>query len=287
MEQAFDLGESVEVENHHLGQIQLTPLDNQPYYFASNLSAGVLYDDNYTAEIITCSKSEAEDITANINIQSFEEGDLTQILFCLANLPTDYHAELVYLKITFNGIAAAPYFSNPFLLTNDDVEYTSRIDYLDKDRNIPFVQGISTSSEFFQSARLKFYYKDYVDQTDLETYYQISTSQNVNTRASKKFLSKWITKPFNAFTFSRLSSAFYNGSCYINQIRNYPIEGFEYNEREELSNISESVFITDPDEGDFLIILPVYTNEVLIPFRVNSSSFVNSQYYINQSQIPV
>ena len=65
-------------------------------------------------------------------------------------MPTDYGSELVYFKLERYGAAdggVKKYYSNKFLVTNQDIEYTARIDYLDRHRNIPlFDRDWETSS---------------------------------------------------------------------------------------------------------------------------------------------
>lgn len=256
LSEAIDLGESTEVTHNYLGQIQLLVQDKQPYWQATNTD----FDFNlgtYTVVLIDNCGNE-ETVTDNVLLSQFtDDNGVAQATVRISDLQTDYGNKLVYLKITHNSAIpsfSGHYYSNLFLVTNNNQEQTTRVDYIDNTRaDIPII----SDEPFLHSIRLAFYYHNHVSNTELDAYYQITTEQNINSRILENSLKEWYMHPFNAWTFKRLEKAFYNGGFYLNQYRNYVTSPIEYNPREELSNISENTFVTDENENEFLNIIEV------------------------------
>jgi len=146
------------------------------------------------------------------------------------------------------------YFGFPVTIRN--AELTSRIDYKDKTRD---VSTFSTNG-LYQSIQLQFYSNNPVNETEIDTYYQVTRSQVINPRISQKEFISWKTQPFNSFTYKRLIRAFYTGTLYIDGVRNYPVEGLKINERVDQTNINEMDFITDPDYQDKINVNPIYVS---------------------------
>lgn len=283
---AQDLGESPHATLRLTQQIQLLPFDPQPYLQATNSKLPLSVNNDYSVFLVKCNDLTEVDVTDHVFIRNFE----SQLVIKLAYLPYDFNTTPVYLKIDrgTTGSAQNIYYSNKFLLTRHNESLTSRIDYKERDRIITD-PNTETLSGLFQSIRLQFYFDNLVDATDIETYYQISTSQTVTPRVSVKEYYKWKTQLFNGWALSRLAQALYDGRCYINQVRNYIVEGFERAEREGMSNISENVFLTDPDEYDTLNIIPLIIGDdwQTIPFLASSDQLASSEFLISQEFITI
>lgn len=286
---AQDLGTSPEVENNFIGQIQLKPKDPLPYWQATNSNISLTVG-NYTACLIDCHGNE-DDVTNHIYLREFEENGITQLQIRVAYLPKDYYGDLVYLKIDRFGDDTSFYYSNKFLVTDEGIEKTSRIDYIDRYR--PLINFSAPDSEvpntiFYHSIRLRFYFENYVNQDDVITYFQVSKSQHINPRSFEKNLKQWRAEVFDAWTFQRLKRALL-GVCYIGQIRNYIKEAAPYSPREVATNFSDNTFLTDPNYSDILNIAPVIIGSNLIDFRVNVPEVrINDplNFLITQSKIP-
>ena len=285
---AQDLGESPHAYFRYNSQIQLLPFDPQPYLQATvgNISLSVL--EGYQVFLVKCGSEFEVEVTDHVQITNFEG----QLVIRIAYLPYDFYTNPVYFRIkrSSSELAQPNYYSNKFLVTNHNEHLTSRIDYKERGRAIPSVIESESSKEAFQSIRLQFFFDNTIDATEVETYYQITTSQTVNPRVSVKEYSQWKTQLFNNWTLTRLAKALYDRRCYINQTRNYIVEGLERNEREGMSNISENSFLTDPDENDTINIIPVIIGDdwETIPFlassdQLSSSDFLSSQEFITIS----
>lgn len=251
LEAAKDLGESPQAYNRYSTQIQLLPDSKNPYVqvTSSPFSLSVV-EGSYKVYLVSCENDEEIDVTSNVTLTEFAENSITQIKIKISSLCADYGTSTVYLKVDRAGDGTRYYYSNLFLITNENAELTARIDYLDHTRSIPNSDVYDETYGVLQSIRLQFYYNNHISKADLDVYYEISTGQNVNPRILQKEYAQWQTQPFNAYHYKRLERAFYGGKCYINQIRNYPVEAFEPPPREGHTNISEMTFITDPNELD-------------------------------------
>lgn len=282
---AQDLGESPHATLRLTQQIQLLPFDPQPYVQATNSKVSLSVSEDYEVFIVACDGVEL-DVTEHVKITNFDG----QLIFRIAYLPKDFNTSPVYFKIDRGSIGSLQntYYSNKFLVTRHNESLTSRIDYKERDRIITD-PNTETLSGLFQSIRLQFYFDNIVDATDIETYYQISTSQTVTPRVSVKEYYKWKTQLFNGWALSRLAQALYDGRCYINQIRNYIVEGFERAEREGMSNFSENEFLTDPDENDTINIIPLIIGDdwQTIPFLASSDQLASSEFLISQEFITI
>ncbi len=240
---------------------------------------------NYTASLVLCDGSE-EDISDHVLIQTVVQGGIQQLLFRLAYLPTDHGSEPVYLKIDRYGNGAKFYYSNLFHVTDDDIELTSRIDYVDRLR---LVTGLSSWNNGFGqpilSVRLALYPKDYSSESEVDRYRQLSRSQNVTPGSLRNELQVWETQLFDAWTFKRLQRALH-GPCYINQVRQYPYKALEFKPREGEANFSQNTFTTDPDDLDTLNIIEVIIGASYEDFLASSSELASSSYLVSQLQIP-
>lgn len=265
LQEAHDLQTSPFVTHFYQGQIQLKPKDPKPYYQITDIDGGVDYivtQDRGVrkaekAYLVNCNGQEF-DITPHFNyINVTDINGVNQLAFRLAYLPIDFGYELVYLKVVFDN--ENTYYSNRFLVTDIDIELTTRLDYT----NCTPVTNVDTDNETFEqftnynSTRLQFFFSKHIDQEVSENYFQITTAQNVNTRFDYADLKQWLFIGADSWTWKRLKRAFYGGVCYIDFTRNYPTESFEFQGRIERSNISEDTFITDPDEKDTIVVADV------------------------------
>ena len=252
--------ESVEVEHNYLGSIQLKPRDPQPYYQLSNFDWNFVLD-VYTVVLVVLRTCKEYDVTNNVDITKFTENGLTQGKFRYADIPYDFGNDLVYFKVSLSPKNFI--YSNLIRITNNDIDKTVRIDYVDNTR-----EG---NEEYKQSTRVNLYKHNHVANTEIDAYYQISTEQNVNSRIQENSLQEWYMPPINAWTFKRIEKAFYNGGFWLDLVRNYLTSPLEYVERQELSNVSEQMFTTDPNEDDILNVIEVEIESNPIPMLSSTS----------------
>lgn len=242
-EAAFNLSESPIVEHFYFGQVQLIPFSLTPYLQITNSDTPIVLED-YTVNVVDFKGNEF-DITESVFIEPFiDNKGISQIAFEIVRINKDFGPKPVYLR--FDQDDGESFYSNPIFITAYNSHLTSRLDYT---ANSNYSGFDYETAPYYQSIQLAFYFNTYVSRDDLDIYYQISTGQNINARVNISDVSEWITQFFDGFTFKRLKRALYQ-ICYVNCVRNYAIEGLEYETREERSNISQSKFQTDADEND-------------------------------------
>lgn len=290
IEEAQNLNESPLATLRYTPQIQLIPFDPLPYIqVTASKDLNLTFGSDYRVFLVRCRDGFEVEVTDHVLLTQVQVNNRYQIKMRIAYLLQDFSTDPVYFKIDRFGdvefFKNKYYYSNKFLVTGYKKELTSRIDYYN-----PLNIGTGERSPRLESINLQFYFNNHIDATDIETYYQITRNQNVNTRVLVKEFSEWQTQIFNAWTYKRLSRAFYLGQrCYINQVRNYPVDGLDYKPREGHTNVSEMQFITDPDEEDFYGITPVIINPelVTIPYLSSSIELSSNSFLSSQTEITI
>lgn len=261
------------------GQIQLKPYDPQPYIQTTQSQTDLILLSDYEVFIDHC--GDLYDITDHVElIQGTDQNNVKQIRMQIAYLPYDFGTDLVSLLIRrFDEfIEMVDLYSNPFLLTNYQIEKTTRIDY-----KYPYTfTALSSFRNLHDSIRLQLYPNNYVSATEIDNYYQISKGQNVISRVNKDRRLQWCFEGADEWHFKRLEEALYNSPCYFNQIRQYPVENLAYEERLADSNISENMIITDPNNNDFLNIIEVIIGQVKVPMLASSSQVCSSSQLVSE-----
>ena len=270
---ALQQDESVEVEHNYLGIVQLKPNDPEPYTQLSNFDWNFVLG-TYTAAIVVLDGCKEFDVTDNVLITTFVEGGLTQGRFTYADIPYDFGDNLVYFKIFLSPKNFI--YSNLIKITDNDIDRTTRVDYIDNTR--------VGNEDYKQSTRLNLYKHNHVPNTEIDAYYQISTEQNVNSRIQENSLQEYYVPPINAWTFKRIEKAFYNGGFWLDKVRNYLTSPIEYVERNELSNVSEQIFTTDPNEDDVLSVIEVEIQNPPIPM-LGSTDVLGSTKQLSSEKV--
>ena len=267
------MDDSPEVEINYTGQVHLKPKDPKPYWQYTQGKEPFVLGDTFTAWIVSCSGD--EDITTHVDARRFSDKGVEHFAFMMAYLPTDYGGEPVYLRFDMAGETLYSYYSNYFLLTDNDIHLTTRIDYFDTTRQIISDEIVPN----YQSVRLSMYFKNFVSANEVDTYYQITQSQIVNPRILEKEQALWTTTLWDGWTFRRLVKAF-RGPVYLDFVRQYLTAGMEYNERVGLTNISENQFTTDPDPDDTFTVIDVIIGVAMIDFLASNDDALASSTYL-------
>lgn len=282
-EKAFNTQESPFANKLYFGQIQLKPRDLKPYIQSTNLLGGVVLKDDTTVYLVDDRCNEL-DITAHFDFTDLPNQS-DQFMFSLSDLPKDFGSDLVHLRVVTpfgNRVGFTEYFSNKFLVTNKQIGITTRYDY-ERIGLAPLNLRARNGSIFnnaLHSIRLQIFLDRHIDQEVSENYFQITRGQNVNSRFDFADLIQWRAIGIDSFTWKRLKRAFYSGRCYIDFVRNYATDAFDFTGRVERSNISEQVFVTDPYEDDVLDVVDVFVitpAPVSITFDNTSVTFDNTQ----------
>lgn len=247
---AHNTGDSPANTHRYVGQVQLLPFNKTPYLQITNVPGGIELED-IQVFAVDCAGNETEISDAFYFLPFTAHNGSAQLVIEIIDIPFDFGNTPVYLK--FVQALEKEYYSNWILITDNEKNLTSRFDY----KNTSNFWGISYEiADYYQSIQLRCYFDDYVSKDELDTYYQISRNQNVNTRALVADINQYRFEFLDGWTAKRLKRALYGDYCYINSVRSYPDEALEKEARAGLSNISENTFTVDPDETD--IFTPTY-----------------------------
>lgn len=290
-QQAWSQEFSPVIENTFRGQLHLLPFDPQPYVQITDSPVSLQINNDADVFLLDCN-DEKVNINDHVDLRSITDvNGIKQIYIRLKYLPLDYGANLVCLKIESTvGVGSFSYYSNPFLLTSLEYEKTSRVDYR-VNRNYTENETVPSAINYpnvYQSARLSFYFNNYIEATEIESYYLITRSQDVISNVNENEHAEWVFEYADGWHWKRLSKALFRSPCYLNLVRNYPVDGMELTPREGNSNIAESTFVTAPNESDKINIIPIIIDPTIIyvPFLASSSALASANYLVSQDEIP-
>ena len=187
----------------NMNGVQLLPNNTYPYVQVSNNPNGVEVED-WEVHLISLFDNSETDITAYFNVDDvvFDNDGQNQIVWSLLNIPFDFNADFVYMRIDQLG---QTYYSNPFKLTALDSEYTTRFDYRD-DTDSPM-----------QSVQLTTFYREKNIEQDLESYHQINTGITVTATTKTRQFEKWKSRNMSKDNLVNFATMFsYNTFVYAN-----------------------------------------------------------------------
>lgn len=208
----------------HTSPIQILPCDK--ILQITNLSSGIAFDGNYTAELVNCSDTTLADITSNIGIYEFtDENGINQIAFELAYLNVDFGFQPVHLKLTHTA-GNDIYYSNAFFVTAEYSNFTTLFNYKNYDEQV----------DFMKSVRLITYFDIVENDTEVTEYYQFSTQNTIASRAQYKQRENYKFDYVDRFTYERANMLFINDVIYSDGIRITNKPQLKAGEREGFSN---------------------------------------------------
>jgi hypothetical protein len=197
----------------YCGFIQMLP--DEIFLQITNLNSDIAFGGNIRAELINSCQEVVIDITSQFFYSEFTDiKGIKQIAFEFGNTGIDFYGELLFLKLT-HTVSDAVWFSNGFLITENQAAFTTRFDY----KNESYYKGISYDrANYFQSVRLQCFKNDIDVSNETNEYTQLSGNiislRNIITNINKY---KFYTCDF--FTFSRLAILLNHDIIYINNYR--------------------------------------------------------------------
>lgn len=260
LEQAMYSRESQLTRHFTFDGIQLLPESIYPYVQTTSNPDGVELED-WMVEAYSLCGTLLGDISDNFTVERvfFDDLGIAQIDWSLRDLP-DFDYQLIYLKI--GQLAGQDYYTNPFMITAFESDKTARLDYRE------------LSTDTMQSIQLQTWFRQYVNEDELTTYYETSTKNTVTKELKKATLELWFTEIMNNNLFLQFRNALYSRQLYIDLARCYPTEAIEIPELEASENFGElnyrlSFNRNDIFDPNFVIPIPVppQSIEVLVQGR--------------------
>lgn len=249
---AKDLGESPMAIINYDTQIKLCK--GETYLQISNSPTSIVFNDNYEVYLVDCSGLEVEDITSNVFItEFFDSNGIKQIAW-------EYicNSEYYYKPLSFrfrNTVNNDIWYSNLVNITEDGKHLTTRFDFKH------FENHYGTQYEranYYQSIRLTTFYRNPINESTREEYYEVTTSNFAAQRNQDKKKRRYILDEFDNWTNERLDYASTCSNFYVDTVKMTSTTPNEFSEPEMDSNIYEGEMILNPIWND------IYTFEYQI-----------------------
>lgn len=239
---AKNMNDRAITEIYYYDSIQLSP--NEAYSQITNVEGGISLDGGYTAEIVNCNGDVLSDITDHVFIENITgvNGN-NQLKIEIINISEDFGGDPVCLKLSSN-ISDQAYYSNLFNLTDFQKEQTTFFMYKSYDN----YNGIAyENSDIFQAIRLKTYFDIPIDESEIESYFQISRNNTISARVLDKQFERYQIDHISRFTYDRLNSLLKHDVYYIDCVKVTDKTYAESNDMKGLSNLFDTTFTVSKD----------------------------------------
>lgn len=229
--------------------VQLLPNNELPYVQTTLTSEETNIDDWVAYVVELCNETNETDITAYFHVeQAFNDTNgVAQLDWSLTNVPFDFGYKLIYLRV--EQAFGETFYSTPFMITAHESEKTCRIDYRNR------------SIDTMQSTQLPMYFWQNLKQTELNSYYEVTTRNTKTSLVKSQKYERWITKfVIENDLMIKIDDAFENKFVYIDLIRCNLFEANEIKEFEATENFSQNILKLAFNRGD--VYDPLYVEPV-------------------------
>lgn len=251
--EAKSIGDSTATEIPYNNFVQLSPKES--YLQLTNVKGGISFLQDYKVEVVDCSETVLADVTDRVFMNEFSRiNGENQISIEYVGLGVDFYTKDVYLKIS-HTLSNAVYYSNPIRITDFQLEETSYFQYKNYNdfRGIPY-----TASQKWQSIRLKTYFDIPINESDVQSYFQINNSLTISGRMLIKEFEQYQIDYINHFNYLRLNTLLAHDLIYLNCVRVTDKNVVESNDREGQSNFFTTSFVVARNYEDEL----EYVNQI-------------------------
>lgn len=250
------LDEAMSFKNSPINQyyrfngVHLLPNNTIPYVQVTNTPLGINLEDWTVYGVSVCGLVE-QNITNSFNVDSLtnSQNGNPQIIWSLTNVPIDFGVKMIYLRI--QQAMGETFYSQPFMLTNYGSEKTTQYHY--KERVGDVVQSIGMKAWFRQEK----------EETELSTYFELSTQLTVTEAIKVNEIEIHKTEIMSIDQLKKLAMILRSPYLFIDSKRAYLYKSIEipslkanenYAEIEYQLTIDENAIYEapQPSKGDFL-----------------------------------
>lgn len=227
-------------------QIHLSP--NEAYSCITNVKNGLSFGNLYKVYLVDCENTVLEDVTSKVYIEEFTDDRTSkqQIRFEVINLGCDYYTDLVRFRLEHNIIGGKKYWSNPFIVSNYELDETVRFrfkNYIDLDGTNYRIGAI------FQSIRLKCI-KQKNNFTSSGQSYTTFYGLKYSSRVIKTKMYEYVFDMVNEFIYDRLQYLFTHDVIYVETVRVTDKQTVENTDKFGDSNVAQIKVKLPVDEND-------------------------------------
>lgn len=224
--------------------VQFLPNNPVPYVQVTNTPLGLDLED-WTVYGVDLRTGIGQDITDSFNVdgQTNSENGNPQLIWSLTNVPIDFGVKMIYLRI--EQALGETFYSQPFLLTDYGKDRTTQFHYKEK------------VGDTMQSIGMKTWFRQPKKETELSTYYELSTHRTVTESIKTNLIEIHMTEVMSLEQLIKLSTILESPYLYINSFRAHLYKALEIPELKETQNYAQISFYVTVDEES------VYTPEEL------------------------
>lgn len=218
---------SVYVDEYKVRGIQLLPNNENSYIQTTNVSGGIELED-WTVYVVQPCGTET-DITSYFSVENifFDDNGYNQFSWSLTNVPHDFDYDLVYLKVI--QTVGETFYSNYFMLTDYESEYTCRIDYKNE------------YDYAMQSIQVRMAFKQELKNQEIDSYYETSTRNTVTNMVKSQRYENWVTDIISNDLLLKISDVFEYKYTYVDLYRCYLYEAIDVEEFEADENFKDNI----------------------------------------------
>lgn len=227
-EDAMQYRNSPQMQYYSFEGLQLLPNNPLPYVQRTYASDGIILED-FDVYVMSICGEQLQTISAYFDVlDNFQDPNTgkPQIHWRLLNVPYDFGGQLIYLKIRSGDNTYL--YTNPFYITNDGAEYTSRWDYRNR------------ITDRMLSTQLKVWFKQYDEQETLETYDTVTHGRRVTVSSSLIEYEVW-QFGIVEYTLNRLFKQMRrNTFVYCDLVKTIPFEPYDTPRMQGFENFGEA-----------------------------------------------
>lgn len=250
LEEALTFKNSAINRLYQFNGVHLLPNNPLPYVQVTNTPLGLNLED-WTVFGVNIRNGVEQDITDSFNVDSFtnSENGNPQLYWSLTNVTIDFGVDMIYLRI--EQALGETFYSQPFLLTDLRKDYTTQFHYKER------------IGDVMQSIGMKTWFRQEKEETELSTYFELSTQLTVTEAIKVNETEIYYTEQMSIDQLKKLAMILRSPHLYIDGYRAYLYKAVEIPDlkaNENFAQINFQVSIdknkvyaeSEPSKGDFL-----------------------------------
>ena len=216
--------------------VQLLPNNEIPYVQVTNTPLGLNLED-WTVYAVDLRTNVEQDITDSFNVDSLTNSDNgnPQLYWSLTNVPIDFGYNLIYLRI--EQALGETFYSQSFMLTDYRKEYTTQFHYKER------------KGDVMQSIGIKTWFRQEKEETELSTYFELSTQLTVTEAIKVNETEIYYTEQMSIDQLKKLAMILRSPYCYIDGYRAYLYKALEIPDLKSSENFAQINFQVSIDEN--------------------------------------
>lgn len=217
--------------------VQLLPNNEMKYVQVTDVKDGINLED-WVVNVVDLEKGTETNISEYFNVEALTndfDGN-PQFYWSLDNVPFDFGWKCVYLKV--EQVFGEIFYSNPFLFTDYQKQYTTQFHYKDYEDDV------------MQSIGLTTYFRQPLVEQEIQKYFKTSTQKYAISSLKNVDLEVHFTKVMSFENLIGLISILGNQYVYMDGVRSVLNEALQLPKAKGDENFGQIEFVVCPDKND-------------------------------------